>query len=151
MTKQNWYTKNISTRLRLRALKLSKTKIPITIVKAQMLSNPNQKSRMRDNKGPAGPLWCNRLITTDYINKCALTVMGVRHHTTKYGDAWGYPFMCSGCLSPILANGWQLWNKWEKDGNDHWWQHFMLRKTMPSTDDQMDKRMDRQADKVNPV
>ena len=29
---------------------LSKTKIPITIVKAQMPSNPNQKSRMRDNK-----------------------------------------------------------------------------------------------------
>ena len=29
---------------------LSKTKIPITIIKAQMLSNPNQKSRMRDNK-----------------------------------------------------------------------------------------------------
>ena len=28
---------------------LSKTKIPITIVKAQMPSNPNQKSRMRDN------------------------------------------------------------------------------------------------------
>ena len=28
---------------------LSKTKIPITIVKAQMLSNPNQKSRTRDN------------------------------------------------------------------------------------------------------
>ena len=50
VTKQNWYTKNISTRLRLRALKLSKTKIPITIVKAQMPSNPNQKSRMRDNK-----------------------------------------------------------------------------------------------------
>ena len=50
VTKQNWYTKNISTRLRLRALKLSKTKIPITIVKAQMPSNPSQKSRMRDNK-----------------------------------------------------------------------------------------------------
>ena len=31
-------------------LNLSKTKIPITIVKAQMPSNPNQKSRMRDNK-----------------------------------------------------------------------------------------------------
>ena len=30
---------------------LSKTKIPITIVKAQMPSNPNQKSRMRDNNG----------------------------------------------------------------------------------------------------
>ena len=29
---------------------LSKTKIPITIVKAQMPSNPNQKSRTRDNK-----------------------------------------------------------------------------------------------------
>ena len=29
---------------------LSKTKIPITIVKAQMPSNPNQKSRKRDNK-----------------------------------------------------------------------------------------------------
>ena len=29
---------------------LSKTKIPITIVKAQMPSNPNQKSRMRDNE-----------------------------------------------------------------------------------------------------
>ena len=28
---------------------LSKTKIPITIVKAQMPSNPNQKSRTRDN------------------------------------------------------------------------------------------------------
>ena len=28
---------------------LSKTKIPITIVKAQMPSNPNQKSRIRDN------------------------------------------------------------------------------------------------------
>ena len=28
---------------------LSDTKIPITIVKAQMPSNPNQKSRMRDN------------------------------------------------------------------------------------------------------
>ena len=28
---------------------LSKTKIPITIVKAQMPSNPNQKSRKRDN------------------------------------------------------------------------------------------------------
>ena len=31
-------------------LNLSKTKIPITIVKAQMPSNPNQKSRTRDNK-----------------------------------------------------------------------------------------------------
>ena len=31
-------------------LNLSKTKIPITIVKAQIPSNPNQKSRMRDNK-----------------------------------------------------------------------------------------------------
>ena len=30
---------------------LSETKIPITIVKAQMPSNPNQKSRMQDNKG----------------------------------------------------------------------------------------------------
>ena len=29
---------------------ISKTKIPITIVKAQMPSNPNQKSRMRDNE-----------------------------------------------------------------------------------------------------
>ena len=29
---------------------LSKTKIPITIVKAQMLSNPNQKSRTRNSK-----------------------------------------------------------------------------------------------------
>ena len=29
---------------------LSKTKIPITIMKAQMPSNPNQKSRTRDNK-----------------------------------------------------------------------------------------------------
>ena len=29
---------------------LSKTKIPITIVKAQMPSNPNQKSRIRDNE-----------------------------------------------------------------------------------------------------
>ena len=29
---------------------LSKTKIPITIVKAQMPSNPNQKSHMQDNK-----------------------------------------------------------------------------------------------------
>ena len=29
---------------------LSKTKIPITIVKAQMPSNPNQKSRTRDNQ-----------------------------------------------------------------------------------------------------
>ena len=28
----------------------SKTKIPVTIVKAQMPSNPNQKSRTRDNK-----------------------------------------------------------------------------------------------------
>ena len=28
---------------------LSKIKIPITIIKAQMPSNPNQKSRMRDN------------------------------------------------------------------------------------------------------
>ena len=34
-------------------LNLSKTKIPITIVKAQMLSNPNQKSRTRDNKSEA--------------------------------------------------------------------------------------------------
>ena len=31
---------------------LSKTKIPITIIKAQMPSNPNQKSRTRDNGGP---------------------------------------------------------------------------------------------------
>ena len=30
-------------------LNLSKTKIPITIVKAQMPSNPNQKSRTQDN------------------------------------------------------------------------------------------------------
>ena len=38
------------TRLRLRALKLkSKTKIPIITVKAQMPSNPNQKSRTREN------------------------------------------------------------------------------------------------------
>ena len=29
---------------------LSKTNIPITLVKAQMPSNPNQKSRMQDNK-----------------------------------------------------------------------------------------------------
>ena len=45
---------------------LSKTKIPITIVKAQMPSNPNQKSRTRDNKlwldhlrlcNPAGRSW----------------------------------------------------------------------------------------------
>ena len=41
--------KSISTRLRLRALE-SKTKIPITIVKAQMPSPPNQKSRTRDNE-----------------------------------------------------------------------------------------------------
>ena len=30
---------------------LSKTKIPTTIVKAQLPSNPNQKSRTRDNNG----------------------------------------------------------------------------------------------------
>ena len=42
---------------------LSKTKIPITIVKAQMPSNPNQKSRKRDNK--KNLLWhWNRKITT---------------------------------------------------------------------------------------
>ena len=34
---------------------LSKTKIPITIVKAQMPSNPNQKSRTRDNKESMAP------------------------------------------------------------------------------------------------
>ena len=33
-----------------RSWTLSKTKIPITILKAQMPSNPNQKSRTRDNK-----------------------------------------------------------------------------------------------------
>ena len=36
---------------------LSKTKIPITIVKAQMPSNPNQKSRKRDND-PGVLDWC---------------------------------------------------------------------------------------------
>ena len=33
-----------------RSWTLSKTKIPITVVKAQMPSNPNKKSRTRDNK-----------------------------------------------------------------------------------------------------
>ena len=43
--------KNISTRLMITSSwTLSKTKIPITVVKAQMPSNPNQKSCMRDNK-----------------------------------------------------------------------------------------------------
>ena len=35
---------------------LSKTKIPITIVKGQMPSNPNQKSRTRDND----PYYCSK-------------------------------------------------------------------------------------------
>ena len=35
---------------------LRKTKIPITIVKAQMPSNPNQKSRTRDNNITGAPL-----------------------------------------------------------------------------------------------
>ena len=46
---------------------LSKMKIPITIVKAQMPSNPNQKSRVRDNEISCGIgkpkiselTWCN--------------------------------------------------------------------------------------------
>ena len=50
MTKQNWYTKYISHKTTImNSWTLSKTKIPITIVKAQMPSNPNQKSRTRDN------------------------------------------------------------------------------------------------------
>ena len=35
---------------------LSKTKIPITMVRAQMPSNPIQKSRTRDNK-TGGVIW----------------------------------------------------------------------------------------------
>ena len=48
---------------------LSKTKIPITIVKAQMPSNPNQKSRTRDNK--ARPNW-NRPILQ--IPECTCSI-----------------------------------------------------------------------------
>ena len=42
---------------------LSKTKIPITIVKAQMPSNPNQKSRTRDNDSHRGwRLGCSKTV-----------------------------------------------------------------------------------------
>ena len=50
--------KNISTRLRLRALNLSKTKIPVTIVKAQMPSNLNQKSRPAGRLSPSSCEMC---------------------------------------------------------------------------------------------
>ena len=49
MTKQNWYTKHFHKTTIASSWTLSKTKIPIKIVKAQMLSNPNQNSRTRDN------------------------------------------------------------------------------------------------------
>ena len=52
-----WWQNKIDTRKHFRkttitsSWTLSNTKIPITIVKAQMPSNPNQKSRTRDNDG----------------------------------------------------------------------------------------------------
>ena len=50
MAKQNWYTKHFHKNTITRSYTPSKTKIPITIVKVQMPSNPNQKSCMRDNE-----------------------------------------------------------------------------------------------------
>ena len=46
---QNLYTKTFPQDYDYELLNLSKTKIAITIVKAQMPSNPNQKSRTQDN------------------------------------------------------------------------------------------------------
>ena len=49
-----WWQNKIDTQKHFRkttsSWTLSKTKIPITIIKAQMLSNPNPESRTRDNK-----------------------------------------------------------------------------------------------------
>ena len=50
MAKQNWYTKHFHKNTITSSYTPSKTKIPITILKAQIPSNPNQKSRTRDNK-----------------------------------------------------------------------------------------------------
>ena len=50
MTKQNRYTKHFHKTTITSSWTLSKTKISITIVKAEMPSHPNQKSRTRDNE-----------------------------------------------------------------------------------------------------
>ena len=57
-----WWKNKIDTQKHLRkttitsSWTLSKTKIPITVVKAQMPSNPNQKSRTRDNDSGWWPI-----------------------------------------------------------------------------------------------
>ena len=60
---------------------LSKTKIPITIVKAQMPSNPNQKSRMRDNDQSGGEhaFKYNTELSHHWFGQWFFSL--IRHHT----------------------------------------------------------------------
>ena len=73
---------------------LSKTKIPITIVKAQMPSNPNQKSRTRDNKkNPPGS--CHRASPCKLSNKIV-----------KRWDVWATRTAASDDSYPHGLNQW---------------------------------------------
>ena len=81
MTKQNWYTETFLQDYDYELLNLSSTKTPITIVKAQMPSNPNQKSHTRDKK--SNIKWASCQMRKIAGCACARNAGNVFHDTTS--------------------------------------------------------------------